>query len=64
MLAIVIDDGNVVDEQSRSVVGEQREGVAAKFINPELAVVVDSKPLKAIGQAWKAGAPMAGRNIE
>ena len=48
MLAILVDDGRVVQKEPGAVVGNQREGIAARFVDPKPTVVIDRKPFEAV----------------
>src|SRR5690606_10048423 len=48
MLAVVVDDQVVVDQQSRAVVRDQPKAIKARCFGFERASILDSEPLKSV----------------
>jgi hypothetical protein len=64
VLAIIVDNGSVVQKKPGAVVRKQSECITAWTRNPKAPRVIDCEPFETLAQTRKAGAPMARRNVQ
>src|SRR4051794_22876789 len=64
MLSVVVDHQLVVKIKDRTIVGCKLKPVLTRFLNPELARVIDSKPFKTFGDAREPDSEVLRRYIQ
>src|SRR5580658_3028299 len=64
VLAVIVDNRDVVQKKSGAIVREQSEYITAGMGNPEAAGVIDGEPFETLCQAGKARAPVARRDVQ